>query len=251
MSPLVSVVTTVHNGEKYLKEAIQSVLDQTLKDLEYVIVDDGSTDRSWALIQEFALLDQRIRPFRTKHQGRIQAILDGMNRITTDLVGWVDADDVLESRALEETVGFLAGNKAYDLVYTDYFSMDRHGANLEYGKRCRLAYSPKGLLTDFMTFHFRLFRKSLFQAVRFEEAVPFAEDYDFCLRASEIGRFGRIQKPLYKHRKHPDSCSARYSLEQLIGSKHAIDAALKRRGLDEEYALDVKVIGHYAIRRKR
>ncbi|CAM2066704.1 Glycosyltransferase [Sulfidibacter corallicola] len=251
MQPKVSVVMTVFNRQDYLGQAVQSVLAQTFPDFELIIVDDGSTDASPLIAQRFALRDSRIQFEARPHRGRIPALADAMELATGDYVGWVDSDDLLEPEALAETVRFLERHHHVGLVYTDYLDIDDEGHVLGIGSRCRVPFSHHGLLRTFMTFHFRLFRRSLFDQIGgLTDAVPMAEDYDFCLRASEVARFGRIRKPLYRYRKHANRVTDTHRLAQIHGAKEAIRRALARRGLDAQWNLHLELRGQFELRRK-
>jgi cellulose synthase/poly-beta-1,6-N-acetylglucosamine synthase-like glycosyltransferase len=78
-------------------------------------------------------------------------------------VGWVDSDDVLAPTALRETVAVFQAQPAVGLVYTNYQVIDEQGHIKYNGRACQIPYSPDRLLLDFMTFHFRLIRRSVFE----------------------------------------------------------------------------------------
>lgn len=99
----------VYNGEKYLKEAIVSVLNQTEKDFEFVIVDDGSTDHSLQIIRGFA--DDRIRLIQKPHSGLIDTLNAGLKECRGEYIARMDADDVSLPERLEKQVQFLDRNQ--------------------------------------------------------------------------------------------------------------------------------------------
>ncbi|HEX9156410.1 MAG TPA: glycosyltransferase family A protein, partial [Syntrophales bacterium] len=106
----VSVVIPVHNGEKYLSQAVESVLDQTHRDLELLVVDDGSTDSSAAIIRRFALKDRRVRVLTQENLGVAAAGNRGLQEAGCEWVARLDADDVFLPGKLERQVGFLRRN---------------------------------------------------------------------------------------------------------------------------------------------
>jgi glycosyltransferase involved in cell wall biosynthesis len=97
--PLISVVLPVWNGERYLVESIDSILSQTLSDLELIVVDDGSTDRSLEIIRSYK--DSRVRVFVRGHQGLAPTLDFGIQRTHARWIARQDADDVSHPQRLE------------------------------------------------------------------------------------------------------------------------------------------------------
>jgi glycosyltransferase involved in cell wall biosynthesis len=246
MTETISLVVTTYNRERYLSAAIESVLAQTQDDFELLIWDDGSTDGSIEIANQYALRDRRIRVVAAPHQGRVKSLQNAIAQTSGKYVGLLDSDDLLAPTALEETMAVLEAHPEAGFVYTDYLDIDPDGQVLGYGHRCSLPYSQDGLLLNFMTFHFRLIRRSILEAVGgFHESYPCAQDYDLCLRLSEAAEVKHISRPLYYYRTHPETISHQQSLEQIQCSHKAIAAALERRGLADllELKLQVKQVG--------
>ena len=251
MAPNVSIVMTVFNGEKYLRDAIRSVLASSFTDLEVIVLDDGSSDRSHEVAFGVAKDDNRVRVIARPHRGRVASLAAAMDLARGEYVGWVDSDDLLMPHALKETVRFLDNQPGVGMVFTDYLEIDAHGKLTAYGKRCRTPYSRHALLQRFMTFHFRLFRRSVYdQAGGMTNAVHLAEDYDFCLRVSEIAKIVRLPTALYRYRRHPDQLSSARRLGQIIAARQAIQRALERRGLTDQFEIHMELRGHFELRRK-
>lgn len=201
MSPRVSLITTVYNRAQFLGCAIESVLAQTFADFELIIWDDGSTDGSLELARGYAEKDQRIRVIAAPHQGRVQSLFDAHALAQGEYLAWVDSDDVLAPTALEETIAILDADKAIGMVYSNYEVIDEQGDNKGLGKRCQIPYSKERLLLDFMTFHFRVMRRSVFDlAGGIDVTVPCAVDYD--LRRDTTANF---ERPPAKPGVDPDS----------------------------------------------
>ena len=109
--PLVSVIMAAYNGEKYLAEAIDSVLTQTFSDFELIIVDDGSLDASAEIICSFAKLDDRIRFFQLeRNMGQGPALNRGVASSTGKYLTYMDCDDITLPQRLEKQVDFLQAN---------------------------------------------------------------------------------------------------------------------------------------------
>jgi len=216
----ISIIMTVFNRERYLERAVESVLAQTRRDFELLIWDDGSTDRSVEIARDYAKLDDRVRVTASEHRGRTPALKAAIAETSGDYLGWVDSDESGRARG--------------------------------YGRRCRIPYSRDRLLLDFMTFHFRLIRRSVFDRVGgIDESFECAEDYDLCLRLSEAAEVRHVKKPLYYYRSHRESVSHRMRVEQIQCARRAIARALKRRGLADRFEVDVQIRGRFSLRQRR
>ena len=98
---MVSVIIPVYNVEKYLAACLDSVLQQTYRDLEILLINDGSTDRSGEICQEYAAQDARIRYFKTENRGLSEARNLGLRSCTGEYISFVDSDDRLHPQATE------------------------------------------------------------------------------------------------------------------------------------------------------
>jgi filamentous hemagglutinin family protein len=252
MSPLISIVIVNYNRERYLEAAIASVLAQTWQDFELLIWDDGSTDGSVAIAHAYAQQDGRVRVFQAYHQGVAAACKAAISQTSGTYIGIVDSDDILAPTALAQTATVLNCHPETGFVYTDYLNIDQDGKVLGYGQRCNIPYSQDGLLVNFMTFHFRLMRRSVYDRVGgVNKSFRGAEDYDLCLRLSEVTQVRRVKQPLYLYRIHSQSISVTRKNEQILWSQKAIAQALRRRGLADKLQIDVELSsGRFLLRRK-
>ena len=247
-----SLVITVYNREHYLRTAIESVLRQTKGDFELLVWDDGSTDRSVEIACDCAQRDKRVRVVAAEHQGRAYSLKAAIAQTTGDYIGWVDSDDALAPTALEETIAVLDASPEVGLVYTDYMVIDEQGKVRGYGQRCRLPYSKERLLIDFMIFHFRLMRRCVYDQVGgIDETFECAQDYDLCLRLSEVTQVQQVKKPLYYYRHHPENISHQQRVQQILSSAEAVKRAIERRGLSDRFELDVQIVSRFSLRPKQ
>ncbi|MEQ9238765.1 glycosyltransferase [Coleofasciculus sp. E2-BRE-01] len=247
----ISVIITVYNRERYLSQAIDSVLAQTRKNFELLIWDDGSTDRSVEIAHSYAQQDPRVRLVEAKHLGQGQALKSAINGTTGAYIGQVDSDDFLAPTALEETAAILDTYPEVGLVYTDYMVMDEAGRIKGQGRRCQIPYSKERLLVDFMIFHFRLIRRSVYDQVGgINEVFESVEDYDLCLRLSEVTQVWQVKRPLYYYRNHPKSLSHDKQIEQMLLSHKAISQALERRGLSDRFQVNLQIVGKFSLQEK-
>lgn len=114
----VSVVMPVYNSEKYIKEAIESVLAQTFNDFEFIIVNDGSTDNSESIIKSY--LDDRIYYIKKEHSGIADSLNLGIKHSTGMFIARMDADDIMYPERLEKQVALMLRNKDIDLLGTGF-----------------------------------------------------------------------------------------------------------------------------------
>ena len=105
MPPKVSIVTAAYNGEKYLEESINSMLNQTFDDFEFIIVDDGSTDNTLKTLQQFT--DSRIRIIHQSNQGQTGALMVGIEQAQGELIARLDQDDYSHPKRLELQTKFM------------------------------------------------------------------------------------------------------------------------------------------------
>jgi GT2 family glycosyltransferase len=137
------------------------------------------------------------------------------------------------------------------MVYTEHWEIDEGGLIRGVGKRSQIPYSQERLLIDFMTFHFRLMRREVYERVGgIDLDFPQAQDYDICLKISEVTDIYHLPCPLYHYRIHGDTISIAHKSQQRERSATAVRNALMRRGLDDRYQLLVSPQGGFRILRR-
>lgn len=248
---LVSIIITVYNRASYLSATIESILAQTHTDFELIIWDDGSTDESMAIASEYELQDARVKVFGDRNRGQGAALVKAIAKTSCQYLCTVDSDDLLHPEALAKTVAIMESNSDLGMVYTDHVIIDARGKAKGLGKRCSIPYSAERLLIDFMTFHFRLIRRTVYDSVGgFDAGLSSAEDYDLCLRLSEVTQIEHLAEPLYYYRWHEQNLSTTQQLTQTKCSTIAIERAICRRGLAAKIRLEVKLNPQYQLKRK-
>lgn len=240
MPSLVSLVMTVYNRQDYLSLALDSILLQTYPHWHLTIWDDGSTDSSPEIAALYARLDPRIHFIAAPHAGQTNALKAAMMTSGSEYFGWIDSDDLLAPSALESTVNILDTHPQVGMTYTDHRAIDLSGKELGIGARCHIPYSKERLLIDFMTFHFRLIRREIYDLVGgIDVAVPYVQDYDLCLKISEVTEIYHHPQPLYDYRVHPTMISQTHKNDVTTSAALAVRNALVRRGLSHRYRLDI------------
>ena len=139
---LISVIIPVYNVENYLHECVDSVLGQTYKNLEIILVDDGSTDSSGKICDEYAEKDSRIVVIHKKNDGPSKTRNAGLNRATGKYIYFLDSDDFITENAMETLVSAAESDSA-DLVFFDAFSFADDGSQVKQGYTVKGNYTPK------------------------------------------------------------------------------------------------------------
>lgn len=134
MKPKISVLMTVYNGEKFLEETIESVLNQTFGDFELIIIDDGSTDNTKEIIMKFAKWDKRIKYYYFgKNKGYYyldEVINEGLRKCKGKYIARIDADDLCNPNRLEVQYNYLEKNKDIFLIGSSAEVIDYHGKKI-------------------------------------------------------------------------------------------------------------------------
>lgn len=117
-SPLISIIMPVWNGEMYLEDAVQSILAQTFRDFEFIILDDGSTDRTPEILKEFSSRDSRIRVIRLAHEGIVTALNRGVAESRARWIARMDADDLSHPERLARQWDAIGKNPQAVLCHT-------------------------------------------------------------------------------------------------------------------------------------
>jgi glycosyltransferase involved in cell wall biosynthesis len=247
--PDISVIVCAYNRAPMLDACLRSVRAQDHPSFEVIVMDDASNDGALGVARRHATEDPRVRVFtRGENAGSPVNIAEAHRHARGRLVGWVDSDDLILPDCLSACAAVLDAKPGVGCVYTDQMVIDAHNRPVAYGHRAAIPYSSDRLLIDFMTFHFRLYRRALYDRVGgIDTSMRFAADYDLCLRLSEVTEFERIDRPLYLYRQHAATISAARRLDQIRASADAVRRALVRRGMDGTHRLDVELIGRFQV----
>ncbi|MBD2519711.1 glycosyltransferase [Nostoc sp. FACHB-973] len=211
--PKVTVLMPVYNGELYLREAIDSILDQTFQDFEFLIINDGSTDSTREIICSYD--DLRIRLIDNNYNlGLTRSLNKGLKLAEGEFIARQDADDVSESERLAKQVAFLETHPEVALVGTWYKQIDTQGNLI---CECQLPYDCTqirwGLLFYSPFIHSAvMFQKSvvLEQIGFYNEVAIYAQDYELWCRIALRQQIANLSDYLIKWRVHPSSVTATY-----------------------------------------
>ena len=202
MTPRVSVVMANYNYARYLRAAIDSVLGQTLADLELIVVDDGSTDDSRSIIETY-LGDPRMRFLPVDHLGQPRAKNAGIEQARAPLVAFLDADDIWRSDKLEKQTALFDRDPLLGVVYSRRCLIDEDGRDLpERHVRLHRGNVLAEMFQDnFVCFSSAVVRRLVFEHLgRFDPNLDLAIDFDFWLRVAGHYRFDFVDEPLVSYR---------------------------------------------------
>jgi hypothetical protein len=230
--PLVSVAMVVCNVDRFLREAIESILAQTLRDFEFIIVDFGSTDNSKSIISKYAAIDSRIRFYEIPHCGLAEARNAACFRAQGKYIAIVDADDVSLPNRLFWELEFMESHPEVGVVGGAVECIDAAGRVLITWGNPTTDREIRSALLERCPFWQPtvLMRRDAFAGVGGYRG-PFApaEDYDLWLRISERFRVANLERTVLKYRIHPNQVSVRKVAQQSLGILAAQLAASSRR----------------------
>jgi len=205
-TPKVSVVMPVYNGARFLQESIESILDQTFKDFEFLIVNDGSTDQSEEIIRKYAHIDDRIHLITNpENLGIAEATNTGIAHALGEYIALMDQDDISMPERLEKQVVFLDTHPEISVVGANSIRLDENG---EQYYRQDVLETP-GLIRWGLLFRDQiqnptaLMTRTLFsiQGYKYEDFMP-SQDYRLWLRISKSFNLANLQDYLLTHRIH-------------------------------------------------
>ena len=228
--PRVSVVLPVRDGAAFLEQALQSVLSQTLSELELIVVDDGSTDRTPEILAARAASDPRVRVLRREGDGVVAALNAGCAVAATAYVARLDADDVALPERLERQVALLDAHPNVGLVGGAYVAIDQSGRRLATFRPPTEDAALRARLSRYNVF---AHPAATFRREAFEQAGGYrlaeAEDYDLWLRISERWQLASVPDPVLEYRQHSGQVSLVRAREQALATLAARAAAERRR----------------------
>lgn len=202
----VTVVVTAHNYGRFLDQCIRSVLGQTLRDFEVIVVDDGSTDETAQVVARYAE-DPRLSVRRLHGVGLASAANEGIRHSKGEYVMRLDADDYLDRHSLAVLAGYLDEHPGAAMVYPDYFMIREDGSFLGYTRTLDFTRAARG--TGRLPLPGgSMWRKVCLEAVGgFDETLRYQEDYDLWLRFTARYEVGAVHLPLLYYRQHVHSMS--------------------------------------------
>jgi glycosyltransferase involved in cell wall biosynthesis len=238
--PAVSVVMPVYNAAPFLRDSIRSILDQTFRDFELVVLENGSTDESREILRRYAGEDPRIRLFE---ESRPLGIVDGSNsaveRSTAPVVARMDADDVCHPERLERQLDVMRRGPDVVAVGTLSDGIDRDGRGVRPRDRWRLIRCAQVPFPHGSS----MFRRDAFERIGgYQDGARISRDVDLFLRLADQGRILVLPEALYSYRYNVTSMSLSYSPEEVTRSIDLLlrSLATRRAGRTHEHLTELR-----------
>lgn len=228
--PVISVIVPIYNVEPYLAQCVDSILSQTFKDFELILVDDGSTDNSMKICEEYASEDVRVKSYHKANGGLSSARNFGLDRALGRYVIFIDSDDYLmDNEAFSKLISY-ADDKELDILRFDYAAVNDCGDILRVGpidlKRhlCYKVLSSFEMVKEAVGGEWFaclfLIKRNILSEMRFDESRRFQEDIDFIARlfASRELRCGFFPAAYYAYRMRPNSLTTQFRISRFYYS---------------------------------
>ncbi|WP_339060918.1 glycosyltransferase [Tepidibacillus marianensis] len=223
MTPKISIIVPVYNVQDYLHKCIDSILSQTFEDFELLLINDGSTDESANICNEYAKLDSRIKVKHKHNGGQSSARNLGLDMANGDYIGFVDSDDWIDKKMYKNLINHAACNQS-DIVACNFLLMKNdakfipytlNAIDMEFNKESAMKEIYTNKILTFSPCN-KIYRKELFEKLRFVEGI-ILEDKDISYKLiSKSNRISYLKEPLYYYRYNENSTlRSSFSLKRL------------------------------------
>jgi len=210
--PLISVIIPIYNGEKYLRETIDSVIEQTEKNWEIIAVNDGSTDGSQKILEEYEkLIPGRISVVSVENGGVSRARNIGADIAKGTYLAFLDQDDLWSSHKLEHQMVLFSTEPSLILSFTNQTIIDEHGNTIKvihyiFDHRHRGYVLETLIFMNFIPISSVVIKRDIFLGMGgFDPQFAFVEDWDFLLKVARDFTVDYIDEPLVLYRQHKES----------------------------------------------
>ena len=236
-APTVSIYIPAYNAEKTICDAVESALNQTFRDLEVCICDDGSTDRTAEILERYYGSNPRVRFVSQKNGGIGSASNIAVGMTKGLFIGQLDSDDYLAYDVVEKCVAEFLKDKKIGLVYTTYENEHADG-RIEQGYNYPV-FTREKMITAMIAHHFRMFRRIYWGRTEgFNERIRNAVDYDMYLKLAETCEAKHLNVVGYRRRLHGENTSIKDFKAQMQNTAVVVNAALSRMGSEFSTKLD-------------
>jgi glycosyltransferase involved in cell wall biosynthesis len=213
-----TVVLPVYNGQRYLRDAIESILGQSYRDFELLIVDDGSSDSTPNILAHFADRDRRIRLLRHGNKGVGYSIQRGMREARGKLIAEIGADDIVLPDRFRKQVTFFENNPDYVLLGGQLSIIDGRGRRIGMRRYPKTDEQLRKALVEYNPFggsSLMYRRQAALDSGGYTSRFQTCEDYDFLLRLSKLGKIANHPDTLSEYRLHGGATKSQKTLQQL------------------------------------
>lgn len=210
--PIISVIIACYNSEEYIAETLHSVLSQSFRDFEVIVVNDGSTDKSLEILEKFKALDSRLKIINQSNTYYIQARHNALPQAQGEFLLFLDSDDKIRLDYLQKAYEVFIKNPNIDVVYCDVQYFEREDIIWH----CKSEFSLQDILRDNQLPIASLIRRTAFEKVGGYDTKLFAfEDWDLWIRLKYCGsQFAHLPETLFWYRKRSSANSICDGLSQ-------------------------------------
>jgi glycosyltransferase involved in cell wall biosynthesis len=237
-NPAISVILSVCNGAKYLPEAVESILNQSFEDFEFILIDDGSVDGTTELLQSYSKRDSRIRLIIQENVGLTKSLNRGIKIARGEFIARMDGDDIAMPDRLEKQIERFYKEPSLVMLGSDVTLIDEIGrryasrghAEIHEEIRRRLLTGDGGALTHPSI----MFRTAQARAIGgYDEKMPTCQDLDLYLKLSEVGIVGNLPDTLLMWRQHSFSVNHTKSDTWAEMRRYCIGKTIQRIGVPQ------------------
>jgi len=218
-NPIVSVVMSVYNDEKYVSLAIDSILNQSHKDFEFIIINDGSTDKTLEILKEYEAKDSRIVLIDQENKGLTKSLNIGIKKAKGKYIARMDSDDISHPQRLQKQIEFLETNHDYALLGCNVIKIDENSNELE---KNQTKYSYKDIYKRFKYGNciahgsVMINRELIAELLEYDENFKYSQDYRLWTKIAKNYKVANTYEHLYYLRLHDNSISKTKLEEQAI-----------------------------------
>lgn len=233
--PLISIIVPVYKAEKYLKQCLDSLIGQSLAQIEIICVNDGSPDRCRSILDHYAAADDRFKIIHQENTGVGVARAVGLEQVTAPYVAYVDADDWVERETFQLALEAMTGDESLDLLTWNASVFGEPGVKAyeieKMSKLLCLRHEGSKFLDDELRLSFSgfiltsMFRMDLIKKyeIGFKDFL-FSEDHLFLMQYLAVShKVLFLDRTLYHYRRHPDSITANILVGRLPGQTNYLD----------------------------
>ena len=236
-APTISLVMSVYNAGRFLRPAMESVLAQTFGDVEYVVIDDGSSDESPKVLREYAERDARIRLTVRGNKGLTATLNEALGQARGEFIARMDCDDISKPDRFEKQLAAMRADPSLVCVGGHFELIDEKGRLLT---RLRPPGDDAAIQKLLLAGHTAIChpaamirREALSRVGNYDPYFKTTQDLDLWLRLGEVGRLGNIPEVVLQFRQHGGSVSETKREEQRRFGREAVERAWKRRGITD------------------
>lgn len=202
----ISIVTPSYNQGDYIEETIQSILNQTYKNIEYIIQDGCSSDKTIEVLNKYKNEDN-IKVYIEKDKGQSEAINKGFRKSTGELIGWINSDDILERDCIEKIVKKYKQDKNVSILYGDIELIDSRGGHIGNVNLNDITYNKLLNVNPNITQQGSFYKTELVKKIGYlDENLHYTMDYDLWLRLlKENDKAVKVKGVIAKFRLHNES----------------------------------------------